>query len=204
MRMSRNRIVLLILFGMCLLFMVSPTLAQQRSIEDVRFEDIIDALGPRDGQALLFDIMLYTIFILGLVNSVLIPDKQLFVSILNYTVLGVALASKLLIDAANDGGAVYPSAILEPGDFAVLPMNVILFVFPLIMAGMLRSVKGKRSNALFPCLIMGLIGGAYFFIFWATEQRPLSDVPTPEDATASLFFAALSVGAWSFWQRFKR
>jgi len=202
--MSRNRIVLLILFGMCLLFMVSPTLAQQRSIEDVRFEDIIDALGPRDGQALLFDIMLYTIFILGLVNSVLIPDKQLFVSILNYTVLGVALASKLLIDAANDGGAVYPSAILEPGDFAVLPMNVILFVFPLIMAGMLRSVKGKRSNALFPCLIMGLIGGAYFFIFWATEQRPLSDVPTPEDATASLFFAALSVGAWSFWQRFKR
>ena len=202
--MTRNRMLMILLLGVCLLFVVSPALAQQRSIEDVNFDDIVDALGPRNGQALLFDIMLYIIFILGVINSALIPDKQLFVAILNFTVIGLTVVSKLLIDVANDGGVFYPSAILEPGDFAVLPINVGIFVIPLIMAGMLRSVKGKPSKALFPCLLMGLLGGAYFFIFWATEQRTLSEVPTyegPPDVSNPAIIVAMA-GFWSVRRRF--
>ncbi|MFW5691217.1 MAG: hypothetical protein ACOCXZ_01840 [Chloroflexota bacterium] len=177
--MLRNRLLMILLLGFVLIITASPTLAQQTN--DINFNDIVEALGPRQGQALLFDILLYLIFFIGLINTVLIPDKQLLVSLLNYAVLALVVISKLLIDVVNDGGEFFPSAILESTDFAVLPINAAIFIFPLLMAGLLRSVKGKRSNALFPSLLMGLLGGAYFFMFWAIEQNDPSQRPQPGD-----------------------
>lgn len=209
--MFRNRLLFILLLLVASLFMVSPALAQETS--DINPEDLLEALGPRDGNALIFDILLYLIFFFGFINTFLIPDKQLAVSLMNFLVMGLALVSKLLIDVGGEEWIidVNPSAILVPGDFAVLPINVGIFVVPLLMAGMLRSVKGKRSPALFPCLIMGLLGGTYFFIFWATEQRPLSDIPRPGDFEAEqgqpgtmLFFTVVLAGYYGLRRRFLR
>lgn len=169
---------LLIVLAMAFFF-VMPVAAQTG--QDINFEDILSALGPRDDTALLFDILLYLIFFLGFINMLLIPDKQLFPAMLNFTVIGLTVASKLLIDVENDGGYFNPSAVLVPTDFAVLPMNVGIFVFPLIIAGMLRSVKGKKTNAIYPAMLMGLLGGAYFFLFWSVEQNDPDQVPQPGD-----------------------
>lgn len=201
--MLRNRSLLILLFVVLSLFIVSPALAQTTS-EDINFQDILDALGPRSGVALLYDILLYLIFFFGLINTFLIPDKQIGVTVMNFTVMGLALASKLLIEVEGNPN---PSAILVPTDFAVLPINVAIFVIPLLMAGMLRSVKGKRSNAMFPALIMGLMGGAYFFLFWAQEQNNPDDVPQPGDdmqQQGSFIIAMAYLGWLGLRRRFQR
>ena len=138
--------------------------AQAQSTADLDFNDIIQALGPRSGQDLLWDVLLYGIFLLGLINVVLIPDKQLFASMLNLLVMGLAIVSKLLVGTG-------PNAILAPTDLPVLVLNVGMFTLPLIIAGMLRPVKGKSSKAMLPAILMGIMGGAYFFMYWAVEQR---------------------------------
>jgi len=157
----RNWLFVALVMGL-LLVGVSPALAQ--SANDVNLDDIIEALGPREGEELIFDILLYLIFFIGLINSFLIPDKQMSVSLLNFTVIGLALVSKLLIGT-------HSSAILEACDIGTLVIHVGIFVFPLLCAGMLRSVKGKRSKAMLPSILLGLLGGGYFFMFWFLEQR---------------------------------
>ncbi len=183
MKFNRNRILWIGLVLVSALFMVSPAFAQDGGTS-IRFEDIGQLLGPRQGQDLLFDIMLYLIFFLGLINSLLIPDKQLFQTMLNVSVVAVAILSKLLV-----GGVLYDpfdSSVgllrtFPPCDFPVLIMNVWMFVIPLIVAGMLRAVKGKKTNAVPISIIMGLLGGAYFFLFWATKQQQCSAAPQAGD-----------------------
>jgi hypothetical protein len=180
-RLTRNHILWLVLVLVSALFMVSPAFAQDGGT-NIRFEDIGQLLGPRTGTNLLFDIMLYLLFFLGMVNSLLIPDKQLFQTMLNISVVAVAVLSKLLV-----GGTLYDNFAdgfvytFPPCDFPVLIMNVWMFVIPLIVAGMLRSVKGKKTNAVPVSILMGLIGGAYFFLFWATKQQQCSAPPQAGD-----------------------
>ena len=165
--MRRNRVLILMLFALMVMGYANPAYAQ--STNDVNFKDILTALGPRSGQDLLFDILLYTIFFIGLVNSFLIPDKQLMASLLNFLVMGIAVVSKLLIGYPPD------DPLLTPTDSPVLILNVAVFVIPLIIAGSLRSYKGKRTKAMMPAIFQGLIGGTYFFLFWALLQRNSSD-----------------------------
>jgi hypothetical protein len=161
--MARNRI-LLVLLALLVMLAAAPV-AHAQSTADINFSDIIDALGPRSGDALLWDVFLYAIFFIGLLNIFLIPDKQLFPAMLNLLVMGLAVVSKLLVG--------YPphDPVLSPVDFPVLVFNAGMFVLPLIIAGMQRSVKGKPSKATIPAILMGLLGGGYFFLFWAMEQR---------------------------------
>ncbi len=160
--MPRKHFYLILLYFL-LAFLIVPV-AHAQSTADLDFNDVIRELGPRSGDELLWDIMLYFIFFLGLINTFLIPDKQIFPSMLNFLVMGLAIVSKLLV---GDGRTI------QPTDFAVLILNVGMFVIPLIMAGMLRTYgrKGRAPRALIPCIMMGLTGGAYFFLFWALEQR---------------------------------
>ncbi|PJF23083.1 MAG: hypothetical protein CUN56_02675, partial [Phototrophicales bacterium] len=57
---------LIIILAMAFVF-VMPVAAQ--SSPDINVQDILDALAPRKDQALLFDILLYLIFFLGLINT---------------------------------------------------------------------------------------------------------------------------------------
>ncbi len=179
-KFTRNHILLTMIVVVSALFLVSPALAQDGT--SLQLSDIGRLLAPRTGTALLFDIMLYLLFFLGMINSLLIPDKQLFQTMLNVSVIAAAILSKLLVggefyDTFADGN-VYT---FPPCDFPVFIINVWMFVMPMIVAGMLRSVKGKKTNAVAISIMMGLIGGAYFFLFWATEQQGCSTAPKPGD-----------------------
>ena len=160
--MLLRRYTLAGLFLLLLMASVPPAFAQ--AAEDIQLSDIVDALAPRDGELLIIDILLYLVFIVGLVTSFLIPDKQMFPSLLMFAVLGMTVVAKLLIGD-------HTSAILEPCQLPVLPINVSIFVLPLIVAGMVRNVKGKPPKARWPAVITGLAGGGYFFLFWALQQR---------------------------------
>lgn len=163
--MQRHYLVLATFIALILVFSLGAvTPVQAQSTADLDLNDIIQALGPRSGQELLWDVLLYGIFLLGLINVMLIPDKQLFASMLNLLVMGLAVVSKLLVGTTS-------SAILAPTDLPVLVLNVGMFTIPLIVAGMLRPVKGKRSKAMIPAILMGILGGVYFFMYWAVEQR---------------------------------
>lgn len=195
----------LILVVLAMAFFFVMPVAAQTSGTDINFQDILDSLGPRTGTALLFDILLYSIFFLGFINMMLIPDKQLFPSMLNFTILGLAIASKLLIEVTADDPIFNPSAIMDATDFAVLPINVGMFVLPFIIAGMLRSVKGKPSKAVIPAILMGILGGVYFFFFWATEQNDPDQVPEPGDFQGALIISLVMAGPYlkHRWQQIK-
>ncbi len=173
--MTRRQIFIITLFLLVLMFTVPAVLAQD-SLEDIQLADIIDALGPRSGMDLLWDIFLYTIFLLGMINMALIPEKQLMASLLNFLIIGLAVVSKLLVGDHN-------SAIFAKDDLETMVLNIGMFVTPMLIAGMLRSHRGKKSKAMMPAIFMGIVGGAYFFLFWAVEQndnqRP-EMIPTPE------------------------
>jgi hypothetical protein len=160
--MARNQLLLLLFI--ILSFTVVPTAYAQQQF-DITFQDVINALGPRSGQGLLWDIFLYAIFFLGLITMLLIPDKQLLASLLNIGVVALAVISKLLVG--------YPpgNPFISATDFPVLIFNAGMFVIPFIVAGLQRAVKGKPSKATIPAILMGLLGGGYFFLFWALEQR---------------------------------
>ncbi len=158
--MKRKHLLLFFLYVFVIFVNVPVTYAQNTT--DLNLNDVLSALGPRSGQDLLWDIMLYLIFFLGVVNMLLIPDKQLFPAMLNFTVMGLAIVSKLLVGTGRT---------IEPTDFPVLVFNAGMFVLPLTIAGMVRSVKGKPSKAIGPAILMGLLGGGYFFLYWALEQR---------------------------------
>lgn len=151
-------ILLFILFSL----LVVPNVYAQSS-QDIDIDDIISAIGPRSGQELIFDVLLYAIFFMGMVNMFLIPEKQLMPTMLNFIVIGLAVVSKLLVGTE-------PDSYITPGNFATLVFNSGMFVLPLITAGMVRSRFGT-PKAMITCAITGLIGGGYFFIFWALEQR---------------------------------
>lgn len=164
--MKPNRMTLNVLYlvFLALFFIVPNALAQAR---EVNADDIIAALGPRSGNGLVLDIFLYLIFFFGILNMFLIPDKQLTPALMNFTVIFLAVISKLLVSAdINDF-----TAIIQPCDLPVLAINATMFAFPLIMAGMVRTKKVGNPPALYTGIITGLLGGSYFFLFWALAQR---------------------------------
>lgn len=164
MRIKRYVFIMLFLF---LVFTLVPTVGAQGT-SDVNINDIINALGPRtDGYPshyLIFDIMLYLIFFLSLVSMMLIPDKQLQATMLNFIVLLLAVLSKVMVA---------PEGPIRPTDFPVLLFNAGMFVLPLLIAGMVRSANkyAGTPKALFTSIITGLLGGGYFFLFWLLEQK---------------------------------
>ena len=160
--MLLRRIMFVGLMVFLLMAVVPVTLAQD--LEDIQLSDILDAIGPRSGDQLILDILLYAIFIIGLITSLLVPDKQMFVQMLMFLVVAMALVAKLLIGK-------HASAIFDECDLPTLIINIIMFVSPMISAGMLRPVKGKRSKAMLPAIFTGLLGGGYFFLYWLFEIR---------------------------------
>lgn len=159
--MTRKHAVILILFVVLALFWVPMAGAQ--TVEDLDAQEIIDLLGPRSGEDLLFDILLYLIFFMSVISMFLIPDKQLMATMLNFVVILCAVLSKVLVGE----NAPY---ILAPTDLPVLPINAAMFVIPLIIAGMVRQRRGSPP-AMITGIITGLLGGTYFFLFWALKQR---------------------------------
>jgi hypothetical protein len=142
---------------LALFFLYALLVPSVQAQPDINFQDIVAKLGPaRQMPYLLFDIMRYLIFILAFITMLFVPDKQLLASLLMTAVLGMVVLAKL--------------DIFEPTDLPTLALNCGIFVIPLIVAGMLRG-RGKTPRALAPAILTGLLGGGYFFLFWALAQR---------------------------------
>jgi hypothetical protein len=137
-------------------FVVMPVMAQPSLPSG---QQILARLAPRTGTDLILDLMLYTLFGIGFITMILVPDKQMLPSILMLGVIMAALIAKLQYVGIN---------VCDLVTFAV---NVFMFAIPMLVAGMVRGRSGKTPKALWPAVLTGLIGGMYFFMFWALYQQ---------------------------------
>lgn len=157
--MSRNRILVMALTGFIMMLFTSVVQAQ----EIPSAQELLALLAPRSNRGfayLLLDIILYVLFAIGFVTMILVPDKQLLPSLIMIAVLGLIIIAKLD----------YVGGMLQPKELPVLAINVAIFVLPLMVAGMVRSRQGT-PRAMWPAVVTGLLGGGYFFLFWALVQR---------------------------------
>jgi len=138
------------------IFVVMPVMAQAQLPSG---SEILSRLAPRRGTELILDLLLYTIFGIGFVTMILVPDKQLMPSLFMLGVIMAALIAKLQ----------YMS--IDRCDLITLGLNIFMFAIPMLVAGMVRARAGKTPKALWPAILTGLVGGAYFFMFWFTAQR---------------------------------
>jgi hypothetical protein len=200
--MRRHNFLMLSLLFVSLLLWVMPFPSMAQDV-NLSFNDVLDALKPRSGRGLIYDILLYLIFILAFINQFLIPDKQLPMTLLNFSTMGAAIVIKLLVSIPGTP-CTWVDATFQPDDYPTFFINIWLVVAPLLLAGGLRSVKGKPSNAVAPAVLTFLLSAVYFFIFWFTEQRPCSDPPAPSASLPAVEYvmSALTVGTVAVQQRF--
>jgi hypothetical protein len=152
--MTSKRFFMLLIMSFMGMLLVPTLQAQGVNID---FQEIIRRLGPSQSfPNILFDILRYLIFILAFITMLMVPDKQLLASLLMTAVLGVVILVKL--------------EIFSPVELPTLALNCALFVIPFIVAGMLRG-RNRMARAVYPALLTGLLGGGYFFLFWALVQR---------------------------------
>ena len=150
--------ILTYLSAACILgiFVVMPVLAQAQLPSG---SEILARLAPRRGTELLLDLLLYSIFGIGFITMILVPDKQLTPSLFMLGVIMAALIAKLQ----------YVS--IDRCEFMTLGINMFMFAIPMLVAGMVRARAGKTPKALWPAVLTGILGATYFFLFWFTNQR---------------------------------
>lgn len=130
---------------------------------DINFQDILFLLGPSSGE-LIWNILLYILFVLAIIMLFAMPDKNLLPTLLVATVLLSIVVSKLNISISPTSAAIFP-----PRDFIQFTLNAVIFIFPLLVAGMVRAKK--KGQIVAPAILSGLLGGVYFFGFWFFIQR---------------------------------
>jgi len=130
---------------------------------DFDLQQVLFLLGPNSGE-MIWNILLYIIFFLALITMFNIPDKNLLPTLLMAGTLLLTVISKLNISITPRRDAIFP-----PEDFIQFTVNVAIFIFPLLTAGMIRAKK--KGKVVGPAIVTALFGGAYFFIFWFFVQR---------------------------------
>jgi hypothetical protein len=128
-------------------------------MEGVTIQEILKLLGPNTGD-ILWNLLLYIIFILALITLFTMPDKNMLPSLLMGGVLIAAVIAKLSTSSTQP--------ILRPREFGMFLINIVMFVFPLLVAGIVRARKKGRTVTL--SIITGVFGGMYFFFYWFLEQ----------------------------------
>ncbi|MBL8156199.1 MAG: hypothetical protein JNM70_18615 [Anaerolineae bacterium] len=121
-------------------------------MDGLTIQDILARLGPRGGTELLYDILLYAIFLLNVIGMFMQSDKQLVPTLMLGGAAALAVVAKL--------------NIFNPLAFGSLAVNAGIFVLPLLTAGI---TKAKKSLGL--VILAGILGGVYFFFFWLVSQR---------------------------------
>ncbi len=114
--------------------------------------DIIRALGPRSGIDLLYDIMLYLMFFLDLILMFMQGDKELITTVFAGSAAALAVVAKL--------------NIFPPKNFGSLVLNAGLLILPLLVTGISKQDKSRPVG-----VIVSIISGLHFFLFWFMEQR---------------------------------
>jgi hypothetical protein len=130
---------------------------------DLDFNQILFLIGPTSGD-LIWNILIYIIFFLALFTLFAIPDKNLISTLLMAGVLMALVVTKLNISIRPPARPIFP-----PRDFIQFTLNAVVFIFPLLVAGLIRA---RKKGAVLPLsIVTGLFGGIFFFLFWFFVQR---------------------------------
>lgn len=121
-------------------------------MDGLTIQDILARLGPRGGVELIYDILLYIIFILNVICMFMQSDKQLMPTLMLGGAAALAVVAKL--------------NLFNPLAFGALVVNAGMLILPLIAIGI---TKAKKSIGL--AVVSGILGGVYFFLFWLVSQR---------------------------------
>lgn len=121
-------------------------------MSNLTVQQVLAHLAPRSGVNLLYDILLYIIFVLDLILMFGQSDKQTITTIMAGGAAALAVIAKL--------------DVFAPKAFGSLIVNAGMFILPLLVFGMSRAKKVKPVG-----IISGVLSAIYFFAFWLISQR---------------------------------
>ena len=121
-------------------------------MDGVSIQQILSHLAPRSGVNLVYDIMLYIIFIMDLILMFGQSDKQTIPTIFAGGAAALAVIAKL--------------DVFTPKSFGSLMVNSALFVLPLLVVGISKAKKVQPLG-----VISGVFSALYFFAYWFFSQR---------------------------------
>jgi hypothetical protein len=129
---------------------------------EVNTQDILKLLALGEGQNIIWSILLYIIFVFGLITLFSIPDKNMIPTLLTASVLLMAIVAKVSLASGDP--------ILSKKSFGMMLINVGMAALPFMVAGMVRAY-GRRSKAQGPAIMGGIFGLLYFSMFLLFVQR---------------------------------
>ena len=121
-------------------------------MDGVSIQQILSQLAPRSGINLIYDIMLYIIFIMDLILMFGQSDKQTIPTIFAGGAAALAVIAKL--------------DVFTPKSFGSLMVNSAMFVLPLLVVGISKAKKVQPLG-----VISGIFSALYFFAYWFFSQR---------------------------------
>jgi hypothetical protein len=115
-------------------------------------KDVLAHLAPRSGVNLLYDIILYIVFVLDLILMFGQSDKQTITTVMAGGAAALAVVAKL--------------DVFRPREFGSLIVNAGMFVLPLLVVGISKAKKVQPVG-----VISAIFSALYFFAFWFFAQR---------------------------------
>ena len=119
---------------------------------NLTLQQILAQLAPRSGVNLIYDIILYIIFVLDLILMFGQSDKQTITTIMAGGAAALAVIAKL--------------DVFAPREFGSLIVNSGMFILPLLVVGISKAKKVQPLG-----VISGVLSAIYFFAFWFFSQR---------------------------------
>jgi len=118
----------------------------------VTLQQVLAHLAPRSGVNLIYDIVLYIVFVLDLVLMFGQSDKQTMTTVMAGGAAALAVVAKL--------------DVFRPREFGSLIVNAGMFVLPLLVVGISKAKKVQPLG-----VISAIFSALYFFAYWFFAQR---------------------------------
>lgn len=115
-------------------------------------QEVLAHLAPRSGVNLVYDIILYIVFVLDLILMFGQSDKQTITTVMAGGAAALAVIAKL--------------DVFRPREFGSLIVNAGMFVLPLLVVGISKAKKVQPLG-----VISAVFSALYFFAFWFFAQR---------------------------------
>ena len=118
----------------------------------ITLQEVLAHLAPRSGVNLIYDIILYLVFVLDLILMFGQSDKQTITTVMAGGAAALAGIAKL--------------DVFRPREFGSLIVNAGMFVLPLLVVGISKAKKVQPLG-----VISAVFSAIYFFAFWFFAQR---------------------------------